>query len=100
MIGAIIRRVVPARYRPIGYLTHLVRARTGCQVRQGPFTGMRYVHDSIGSAYLPKLLGSYERELAECVEAISRQQPELIVDIGPARDITQSGLRCAIRRRV
>lgn len=92
MIARFIRRVVPARFRPIGYLTHLVRERTGCQVRQGPFANMRYVHDSIGSAYLPKLLGLYEQELALCVEAISQRRPELIVDIGAGEGYYAVGL--------
>ena len=70
MIVTIIRRVIPERFRPIGYLTHLVRERTGCQVLQGPFAAMNYVRNSVGSCYLPKLLGIYERELSKCVEAI------------------------------
>lgn len=92
MIGPIIRRVVPQRFRPIGYLTHLVRARTGCRVRQGPFAAMRYVHDSVGSAYIPKLLGLYERELSRCVDIISQQEPELIVDIGAGEGYYAVGL--------
>lgn len=92
MIASIIRRVVPARFRPIGYLTHLVQERTGCQVRQGPFAAMRYVDDSVGSAYLPKLLGVYERELAGCVDAISQQQPKLIVDVGAGEGYYAVGL--------
>jgi hypothetical protein len=92
MIGTIIRRVVPKRFRPIGYLTHLVQQRTGSQVRQGPFATMRYVEDSVGSAYIPKLLGLYERELWECVESIGQQCPELIVDIGAGEGYYAVGL--------
>jgi Met-10+ like-protein len=92
VIATLIRRVVPARFRPIGYLTHIVRERTGCQVRQGPFAAMCYVRDSIGSAYLPKLLGIYERELSPCVEAICAQQPSLIVDLGAGEGYYAVGL--------
>ncbi len=63
VIAKLIRTIVPARFRPIGYLEHLVRTRTNGRVRAGPFSGMRYIHSSVGSAYLPKLLGIYEREL-------------------------------------
>jgi hypothetical protein len=87
-----IRRFLPARYRPIGYLTHLVQRRTHCRVRQGCFAGMRYAHDSVGSAYLPKLLGMYERELAPCVEAICSHTPALIVDVGAAEGYYAVGL--------
>ena len=92
MIASIIRRAIPEQFRPIGYLTHLVRSRTGCQVRQGPFESMRYVRDSVGSAYLPKLLGIYERELTHCVEHICAAQPALIVDIGAGEGYYAVGL--------
>ena len=92
MNASLIRRIVPERYRPIGYLTHLVRQRTDCKVRLGPFAGMRYVSNSIGSAYLPKLLGIYERELTQVMEAACARQPRLIVDIGAAEGYYAVGL--------
>jgi hypothetical protein len=92
MMGDLIRRVVPERFRPIGYLTHLVRTRTGRTVRLGPFQGMRYVENSIGSAYLPKLLGTYERELTRVVKEIRRLRPGLIIDAGSAEGYYAVGL--------
>src|SRR3954447_22724993 len=92
MIATLIRRVVPARFRPIGYLTTLTQARTGSRVRQGPFASMRYVDNSIGSAYIPKLLGLYERELQHCIEAISLLAPELIINIGAGEGYYAVGL--------
>ena len=92
MNASLIRRIVPERYRPIGYLTHLVRQRTDCKVRLGPFAGMRYVSNSIGGAYLPKLLGIYERELTQVMEAACARQPRLIVDIGAAEGYYAVGL--------
>jgi hypothetical protein len=79
-----LRRCVPERYRPIGYLTGLVRERTGDRVRGGPFAGMHYPDRAINSAYLPKLLGSYERELNGVVEEVCALSPELIIDVGAA----------------
>jgi hypothetical protein len=61
-------------------------------VRLGPFRGMRYIDKSIGSAYLPKLLGTYERELGHVVEAVSTRQPLLIVDVGAAEGYYAVGL--------
>lgn len=87
-----IRRIVPARIRPIGYLTHLVRRRTGCQVTGGPFVGMKYIETSTGSAYLPKLLGMYERELNPCVEALCARRLALVVDVGAAEGYYAVGL--------
>jgi hypothetical protein len=92
MIQDFIRHVVPERFRPIGYLTHLTRCRTAGRVLQGPFAGTRYVSSSIGSAYIPKLLGTYERELAPCVETICRRAPAMIIDIGAAEGYYAIGL--------
>ena len=93
-----LRRAVPARYRPIGYLNHLAQVRTTGRVRSGPFAGMRYVDTSIGSCFIPKLLGIYERELAPKVEQICRQQPKLVVDIGAAEGYYAIGLAFRIAR--
>lgn len=87
-----LKSVIPARYRPIGYLLHLSRTRTGGRVRLGPFAGMCYVNDSVGSAYIPKLLGIYESELTAEVENICRRKPALIVDIGAAEGYYAVGL--------
>jgi len=83
-VAAMLRRCLPERYRPIGYLTALVRQRTGDRVHRGPFAGMHYPDRAIHSAYLPKLLGSYERELTAVIEEVCAWSPELIVDIGAA----------------
>lgn len=91
-IVSLIKSVVPARFRPIGYLLHLTRSRTKRRVRSGFFTGIRYVDDSTGSAYIPKLLGIYESELADEVESICRRKPTLIVDIGAAEGYYAVGL--------
>lgn len=82
MIASLLRTVIPARYRPIGYLLHLTRTETGGRVRSGPFSGLYYVENSVGSAYIPKLLGIYESELNEEIESICRRRPGLIVDVG------------------
>ena len=79
-----IRRTVPARFRPIGYLTHLAREGSQHRVAAGPFVGMEYVKSSFGSAYIPKILGIYEKELNACVETACATRPGLIVDIGAA----------------
>jgi len=92
MIASLLRKIVPERFRPIGYLTHLTRERTDCQVRSGFFAGMHYVQNSVGSAYLPKLLGIYERELSTQVESICAGKPELIVDVGAAEGFYAIGL--------
>jgi hypothetical protein len=92
MIAEFLKRVIPARYRPIGYLFHLTYSQTGGRVRAGCFKGVKYVKDSVGSAYIPKLLGIYENELFAEVESICQSKPALIVDIGAAEGYYAVGL--------
>ncbi|MEI9962769.1 MAG: hypothetical protein WDM76_17125 [Limisphaerales bacterium] len=92
MIASLLRKIIPDRFRPVGYLTHLTQERTGRQVRSGFFVGMRYGSNSVGSAYLPKLLGIYERELAAQMEGICASRPGLIVDVGAAEGYYAIGL--------
>ncbi len=95
-LASIIRALVPKQYRPIGYLTALAQAKTGQSVASGPFVGMKYVNDSHGSAYIPKLLGLYELELRDCIRQIVALQPDVIVDCGAAEGYYAVGLamRC------
>jgi len=92
VIAEFIRSVVPARWRPIGYLEHLVRSRTGGRIPKGPFAGMRYIHNAFGSAYVPKLLGIYERELNPFIEQACASNFPLIVDIGAAEGYYAIGM--------
>jgi hypothetical protein len=92
MIGPFIRRLIPERFRPIGYLTHLARERTSRTVASGPFAGLKYGEVSQGSAYIPKLLGIYERELRPQVTEIIVRNPRLIIDIGAAEGYYAVGL--------
>jgi hypothetical protein len=91
-VASFLRKLIPARYRPIGYLQHLAQTRTNRRVRSGPFAGLRYLDDSIGSAYIPKLLGIYESELEAAVESICSRKPDLILDIGAAEGYYAIGL--------
>jgi len=92
ILASFLRRLIPERFRPIGYLTHLARKRTGLTVIAGQFTGMKYGSESQGSAYIPKLLGIYERELSSQVAEIVSRHPRLIVDLGAAEGYYAVGL--------
>lgn len=91
-IAKALRRVLPEQARPIGYLTQLVRRHTRQRVRLGPFAGMRYIDRAVGSAYVPKLLGTYERELTSVIEEACARGPGLIVDAGAAEGYYAVGL--------
>lgn len=56
---------------------------TGGVVQAGPFAGLRYpVAQAAGSSLAPKLLGTYELEIHDFVEAAITNRPQRIVNIG------------------
>jgi len=62
-------------------------------VRHGAFKGMRYPNaESAGSNLLPKLLGSYEAELAPVIHQILQNDYSEIIDIGSAEGYYAIGL--------
>jgi hypothetical protein len=67
-------------------------------VRAGPFAGMRYVGGSVGSCFIPKLLGTYERELAPKIEWICRCHPNLVIDVGAGEGYYAIGLALRVRQ--
>ena len=75
------------------WLNRVIARATVCA---GPFAGMKYVRSSVGSVLLPKLLGTYERELQPIVEQWCRQPNLLVVDVGAAEGYYAVGLthRC------
>jgi hypothetical protein len=55
------------------------------QILDGPFKGMKYGQTkSLCSTLYPKLLGTYEHELATAFDAALSRKPPLIVDVGAA----------------
>jgi len=69
----------------------------GLTVLHGPFQGMHYSSRlACGSTLAPKLIGSYEQEIAQLIEAVCARQPRLIVDVGAAEGYYAVGLaiRC------
>jgi hypothetical protein len=62
------------------------------RVLAGCFAGMSYVEETVGSALIPKLLGTYERELVRVIEEIIRERFEEVIDIGAAEGYYAVGL--------
>jgi predicted O-methyltransferase YrrM len=56
----------------------------GKKVILGPFAGMAYGDNVLCSAYVAKLVGSYEEELHPIVEEILQSKPTRVIDIGCA----------------
>jgi len=53
-------------------------------VKAGPYAGMVYFTQAIGSALFAKIVGSYEEELISVIERIIVNQPARVIDIGCA----------------
>lgn len=100
-LKAVARRVVPGwvrdwranRFRArVERATARLSSLAGGRVLAGPFKGMRYVTQSHCSQLGPKLLGSYERELASLLDQVGRIAPDRIVDAGAAEGYYAVGL--------
>lgn len=83
-------------FSPYAYLGRVVKRRCGYKVLGGPFEGMQYVKRGTGAAYLPKLLGTYEREINGPIEEVIGGDHDLLVDVGAAEGYFAVGLtmRC------
>lgn len=68
------------------------------KVQAGPFAGLLYKKSSAGSSLLPKLIGSYEAELASTIEEIAGTAYEIIVDVGSAEGYYAVGLATRVQR--
>ena len=76
--------LLPRALRPSSIAAWRIRKWSNGTIKGGPFAGMRYPATECGSALLPKLLGTYEREIAPIFAEIKALQPDLLIDIGAA----------------
>jgi hypothetical protein len=69
-----------------------VREIFGRRILGGPFNGMRYIPRACGSAFWPKVFGTYEMELVTYLEVAIARSPSVIIDIGAAEGYYAVGL--------
>lgn len=71
--------------------------RHGPSVLHGPLAGLRYPPAAVGRTHhlVAKLLGSYEREVADVVAAQVARRPPLFVDVGSADGYYAAGFALA-----
>lgn len=88
------RRRATRLFRRLGLdrVQKLFTDRHGFVTLAGPFAGMRYVRQSIGSVAVPKLVGSYESELHAYVERLAGKGYSQVVDVGAAEGYYAIGL--------
>jgi hypothetical protein len=87
-----VRFLWDARFRREVRCMRELRNRTQSTVISGPFKGLQYTGKSTGSAYGPKLLGTYELELWPAVAEILRTDYSVIIDVGAAEGYYAVGL--------
>lgn len=61
-------------------------------IRSGPFCGLLYLERSCGSSLLPKMIGSYEKELHDVITDAIDRKPRQVIDIGSAEGYYAVGL--------
>ncbi len=73
-------------------IAELYVRKYGAKVQAGPFEGMIYLDQAIGSSYIPKLIGSYECELHEIIANIIEAHYDVVIDVGSAEGYYAVGL--------
>lgn len=67
-------------------------------IRHGPFKGMKYLeHGVTCGPLIPRVLGSYERELHDIIEVICRTKYSEVIDIGCAEGFYAVGLALRVQ---
>lgn len=67
-----------------------------CIVHNGPFKGLKYISRSSGSAFLPKIMGSYEEPIQEWINKVLLKNYKTIIDIGCAEGYYTAGFAMLI----
>ena len=96
-VKALLRPIIPLRYRPQAIFDRLVERATGDVVRGGPFEGMEYF-DAARRQFrlLPRLLGTYEIELRELLQQAIDRGYQRIVNVGAGEGYYVVGLALAL----
>lgn len=96
MLTRVFNLVCPPGVHPNVLARRKVRRVAGGAVLAGPFAGLKYAPRSVGSAYEPKLLGTYEMELRGVVERLCAADFGRIVNVGAGEGYYAVGLavRC------
>ncbi len=81
------------------YLNFKKLIKSDLVVLNGPFSGMKYPSlEAVGSAIVPKILGSYEKEIEVFIEYIKNQDYKNIIDIGCAEGYYAVGLGMKLKK--
>jgi len=87
------KKVVPFYLQPAGFYKKM---RGNGKVMTGPFKGMQYINNNVGSCYSPKLYGTYEMELHHIINKVKETSFDKIVIIGGGEGYYAVGLGLAL----
>jgi hypothetical protein len=91
-----VKELIPLRRTRI--MEQIVLEKTKGIVQSGPFRGVKYISRShIHSAFSPKLLGTYERELSGPLEEAISQRYSLVIDVGAGEGYYAVGLALRLK---
>jgi hypothetical protein len=81
------------RYQAQRKMLNSISSGGDFKVLYGPFKGLTYPKaNSVGSVWLPKILGTYESELHDVLERICKKTYPVVVDIGAGEGYYAVGL--------
>lgn len=98
-IAAVASRTLFFGVRNEHELRRYLQMTAGISVMTGPFQGMRYLETSHGSAWAPKVLGTYECELHDVITSLDLRSYRRLVDIGCAEGYYLVGLALMARQQ-
>ena len=78
----LIRKIVPKKWHIAQQLERKVLQQSQGRVLAGPFRGMRLTQGDRGGVYLPKILGSYEKELHGVLNSLLKSRFDRIIVVG------------------
>lgn len=70
----------------------LVFSKVNGRIIAGPFKSLQYLNKAHGSALIPRLLGSYEREIHPVIEEIIDKEYAYVIDVGAAEGFYAVGI--------
>lgn len=88
---------VQARNAYWDWMCRWMHRRANGRVHEGPFAGMRYEFGAVCSASVPKLLGTYEKELHGVVEGLASKRWASVIDVGAAEGYYAVGFAMRLR---
>lgn len=92
-------RILPRNHPLVWHRLHdLVFKHTDLRVAQGPFAGLKLSHESVGSELLPKMVGSYEKELHDVIEEFIAGDYDTLINVGCAEGYYAAGFAMRWKR--